>query len=175
MAAASCGRHPPATRLQARVRGPPRLADGRSDRAAEVGRPLRETLHLLHDVPDETLHALYDGAAFCLYPSAYEGFGLPIVEAFLRGKAVLASTGGAIPEVAAGLAPCLDPDDAGAWQTMLARWISDPAVATAHATEIRRRFRHVSWSEAAERFFAAVENAPRRAERRDVVEKAPVP
>lgn len=137
--------------------------------------PLRETLHLLHDVPDETLHALYDGAAFCLYPSAYEGFGLPIVEAFLRGKAVLASTGGAIPEVAAGLAPCLDPDDAGAWQTMLARWISDPAVATAHAPEIRRRFRHVSWSEAAERFFAAVENAPRRAERRDVVEKAAVP
>ena len=61
------------------------------------------------------LAALYDGAAFCVYPSMYEGYGLPIVEAFARGKAVIASNRGSIPEIAAAFAPCLDPTDEEAW------------------------------------------------------------
>ena len=114
---------------------------------------LRDSLHLLTSVTDNQLAALYDGAAFCLYPSVYEGYGLPIIEAFLREKAVLASTGGAIPEVVAGLSPCLDPHDESLWHSMLGQWIVDPTARVPYEAAIRTRFRPTSWSTSAQRFF----------------------
>jgi glycosyltransferase involved in cell wall biosynthesis len=117
---------------------------------------LQDTLVLLTHVTDDQLGALYRDAAFCLYPSAYEGYGLPIVEAFARGKAVLASNGGAIPEVVAGLSPCLDPHDEELWHSMLAKWISDPAAHAPYEAAIRRYFRPVTWRESARNFFDAV-------------------
>ena len=84
-----------------------------------------------HSPEDSGIAALYRGAAFCLYPSRYEGYGLPVVEAFSYGKAVLASTGGALPEVVDGFSPCLDPLDAEAWRRMLRTWIEDPSRAPA--------------------------------------------
>ena len=47
---------------------------------------LGNSLQLLTSVNDDQLAALYDGAAFCLYPSVYEGYGLPVVEAFFQQK-----------------------------------------------------------------------------------------
>ncbi|MEP7029455.1 MAG: glycosyltransferase family 1 protein [Pseudolabrys sp.] len=114
---------------------------------------LHGSLHLLTSVDDAQLSSLYKGAAFCLYPSVYEGYGLPVIEAFLRGKAVLASTGGAIPEVVGGLSPCLDPHDEKLWYSMLAQWISDPAARAPHEAAIRARFHPRSWSTAAHQFF----------------------
>lgn len=113
-------------------------------------------LILLERVSDETLDQLYRAAAFCVYPSLYEGFGLPLVEAFARGKAVIASNGGALAEVAAGLAPTLDPRDEAAWRETLARWIADPAVRAPFEAAIRAGFRPPTWDEAAAGFFAAV-------------------
>jgi glycosyltransferase involved in cell wall biosynthesis len=67
------------------------------------------TIRLFAVADDALLAALHDGAAFCV------GYGLPIVEAFARGKAVIASDRGSIPEIAAAFAPCLDPTDEEAW------------------------------------------------------------
>lgn len=83
-------------------------------------------LHHLQNVDDHTLAALNANAAFALYPSAYEGFGLPVIEALARNIPVLASTGGALPETIAGAYPCLPPDDAQAWQSAIADWITNP-------------------------------------------------
>jgi glycosyltransferase involved in cell wall biosynthesis len=115
------------------------------------------SLVLLPQVEDRELGALYDGAAFCLYPSLYEGYGLPIIEAFFHGKAVLASTGGAIPEVVGEFSPCLDPADAEAWYRTMKQWILEPAARAGYEQAIRQRFRHPTWHEAAARFFAEVE------------------
>jgi len=117
---------------------------------------LGDSLHLLTSTNDNQLAALYEGAAFCLYPSAYEGYGLPIIEAFSKNKALLASTGGAIPEVVAGLSPCLDPHDETLWHFMLAKWIIDPGARLPYEIEIRNRFRPTRWSSAAQRFFKVV-------------------
>ena len=118
---------------------------------------LGNSLQLLTSVNDHQLAALYDGAAFCLYPSVYEGYGLPVVEAFFSKKALLASTGGAIPEVVAGLSPCLDPHDESQWHSMLSQWISDPSARTEYETAIRTRFRPTSWSTFAQQFFQTIE------------------
>jgi len=119
-------------------------------------RRLRGSFHLLTSAGDAQLNALYEGAAFCLYPSIYEGYGLPVIEGFLRGKAVLASTGGAIPEVVDGLSPCLDPYDEALWYSTLAQWITDPAARAPYEAAIRSRFRARPWSTCAREFFDAV-------------------
>jgi glycosyltransferase involved in cell wall biosynthesis len=106
---------------------------------------------------------LYANAAFCLLPSRYEGFGLPAIEAFHHGKAVLASTGGAVPEAVGDFSPCLDPEDAEAWRRMLRSWIEDPAARAAYEERIRTLFRHPSWDQSAQAFFALARHAPRSA------------
>jgi glycosyltransferase involved in cell wall biosynthesis len=117
---------------------------------------IADTIQILPDAGDATVSALYRDAAFCLYPSRYEGYGLPVVEAFQHGKAVLASTGGAVPEVVGGLSPCLDPTDGEAWRHMLETWIEDPAARAVYETRIRTSFRHPDWDESARTFFALV-------------------
>jgi glycosyltransferase involved in cell wall biosynthesis len=112
------------------------------------------------DVRDTELTRLYQNAAFCLYPSIYEGFGLPVIEAFSCGKALLASNGGALPETVAGLSPCLDPMDEDAWYSHLRRWIEDPAARTPFEEKIRVSFSPSPWHEVAACFFAAASSAP---------------
>jgi glycosyltransferase involved in cell wall biosynthesis len=118
-----------------------------------------DTLVLLTDASDATLAALYRDAAFCLCPSRYEGYGLPLIEAFLRGKAVLASTGGAVPEVVGDFSPCLDPTDTEAWRRMLATWIEVPAARLPYETRTRTSFRPRSWTETALEFFMLARGA----------------
>ena len=107
-------------------------------------------------VDDETLAALYANAAFCAYPSQYEGYGLPLIEAFRHGKAVIASDRGAIPEVVGEFSPCLPADDVQAWFGILSRWMSDPSAREPYETAIRDRFRPTTWDEAGEAFFASL-------------------
>ena len=80
----------------------------------------------LDNVDDATLTLLYERSAFCVYPSLYEGYGLPPVEALAYGKALIASTGGAIAEVVGSFGLCLDPLDVEGWEDAMRRWISDP-------------------------------------------------
>jgi len=120
---------------------------------------------LLHfgELGDEALAALYRGAAFCLYPSLYEGFGLPVVEAYAHGKAVIASSGGAIPEIAAPFSPCLDPRDPGVWQVEIRRWIEEPSVRAGYEARVAACFKFPTWDEAAARIFATARSVPTRA------------
>jgi glycosyltransferase involved in cell wall biosynthesis len=115
-----------------------------------------KSLLILSDVDDNTLTSLYENAAFCVYPSIYEGFGLPVVESFRHGKAVISSNGGALPEVVAGLSPCLDPRDEDAWFRLLSTWIESPEERSNYETAIRLRFRQRSWTEVSEEFFSAI-------------------
>jgi glycosyltransferase involved in cell wall biosynthesis len=118
------------------------------------------TIEIFTDADDAMVATLYRDAAFCLYPSRYEGYGLPVVEAFRHGKAVLASTGGAVPELVDGFSPCLDPTDVDAWRHMLATWIEDPASRAIYETRIRTAFHHPDWDEAARAFFRLVRGEP---------------
>jgi glycosyltransferase involved in cell wall biosynthesis len=115
------------------------------------------TLLHLRGILDGQLATLYKHAAFCVLPSRYEGFGLPAVEAFGAGRALIASTGGAVPEVVDGLAPCIDPDDEDAWYNEIRRWIIEPGVRAEHEQKIRSGFKMPTWNETGERFFSAIE------------------
>jgi len=71
-------------------------------------------------VSDEELAALYRGARCLVYPSLYEGFGLPVIEAMACGTPVVTSAGGATEEVSGGAAVLVDPLDAGSIATGIA-------------------------------------------------------
>ncbi len=136
-----------------------------------VGRPgwmVEEVLHRLGDprtlqgtvlhfprLPDEAVETLHAKAGFCLYPSAYEGFGLPVVEALARGKAVLASRAGAVPEAAGGLAWLLPPEDPERWADAIGRWIENPDERRAQEARVARRYRHRDWADVAREIVAA--------------------
>ncbi|TIV64933.1 MAG: glycosyltransferase family 4 protein [Mesorhizobium sp.] len=91
-----------------------------------------QSLIHLDNVDDGTLSLLYQDSAFCVYPSLYEGYGLPPVEALAYGKALIASTGGAIPEVVGPFGLCLDPLDVEGWEKAMREWIASPEVRTCY-------------------------------------------
>lgn len=83
-------------------------------------------LEILGDVRDEELPALYSGAIACVYPSFYEGFGLPVLEAMQCGAAVITSRDAAITETAGGAALQLDAGDERGWVEALSAAAGEP-------------------------------------------------
>jgi glycosyltransferase involved in cell wall biosynthesis len=72
-------------------------------------------LRILGEMPDQALPALYSQALAFVYPSFYEGFGLPVLEAMQCGACVITSNDVAIGEVIGDAGPRLDPGNARAW------------------------------------------------------------
>jgi glycosyltransferase involved in cell wall biosynthesis len=95
------------------------------------------------------LLALYRSAAALVYPSRYEGFGLPLLEAMACGTPVIAARTSAIPEVVGDAGVLLDPDDEGAWAAEIERVLDDAG----HRDRLRdrglARVREFSWQRAA--------------------------
>jgi len=74
---------------------------------------------------EEHLAAVYNGARALVYPSLYEGFGLPPLEMMACGGAVLASTAGALRETVGRQAHLVPPDDFDGWRQALMRVLTD--------------------------------------------------
>jgi glycosyltransferase involved in cell wall biosynthesis len=99
------------------------ITDGLCAMAAEAGSP--DAVVALGPVSEDRVHALYRGAVALVYPSLYEGFGLPLIEAMASGTPVLASHAASIPEVLGGAGVLLDPRDVSAWRDAIVRIMND--------------------------------------------------
>jgi glycosyltransferase involved in cell wall biosynthesis len=108
------------------------------------------------EVGDEQLARLYRGALCVAYPSLYEGFGIPVLEAMACGAPVVTSRGGATEEVAGGAAVLVDPDDVAS----IASGMED---AIGRREELRaaglHRARDYSWDASAKLLLQAYEEA----------------
>jgi glycosyltransferase involved in cell wall biosynthesis len=105
------------SRVASRISGHELVIAGRKgwkwepiEEAAESS-PVRARIRFLDYVPAEDLPALYQGADAMVYPSLYEGFGIPVLEAMSCGVPVVTSNVSAIPEVTADAALLVDPAD----------------------------------------------------------------
>jgi glycosyltransferase involved in cell wall biosynthesis len=96
---------------------------------------LEDSVQLLGRVPDEDLPALYSLAEVFAFPSLYEGFGLPVLEAMACGTPVISSNTSSLPEVVGNAGLLLSPTDVVRWKEALAQITTD---ATMRA-ELRQR------------------------------------
>lgn len=111
-------------------------------RHADVVRPLGY-------VADAELPGLYRGADLFAYPSLYEGFGLPVLEAMRCGAPVLTSSVSSLPEVAGDAAVYVDPTDVASIAAGLERALSDAGLRERLAAAGVERARSFSWSRCA--------------------------
>lgn len=95
----------------------------------------RDSIQILRNVPQDDLRALFAGASLFAFPSIYEGFGLPPVEAMWSGAPVVASEIPSVREVTAGAALLVDPYSVEAWVVALKRVLDDATL----ADDLRRR------------------------------------
>lgn len=114
-----------------------------------------ERLALTHDVrflgyvSDEDLVALYNLADVFVFPSLYEGFGLPVVEAMACGTPVVTSNRGALAEVTDGAAELVDPEDEESIAEGIRRVLWEPGRAAALGQWGRKRAQRFRWQQAA--------------------------
>lgn len=107
---------------------------------------------------DAELAALYDGALFTIFPSLYEGWGLPVTESFAHGKPCLVARTASLPEAGGTLARYFDPDNLHDTIAAVRTLIDDRAGLAAWEAEVRSRFQPVSWRETALALLRSMEN-----------------
>lgn len=115
--------------------------------AAHAGAP--EAVTQLGLVNDTQLRALYRGATALVYPSLYEGFGLPLVEAMASGTPVIASNAAAIPEVVGDAGLLLDPHDGPRWTQAMIDIVNDAALRARLREAGVRRASEFTWERTA--------------------------
>lgn len=131
------------------------LAGSKQWRTASIDRALAradldDTVYCTGYVDDDDLPSLYSGAEVFVFPSLYEGFGLPVLEAMARGVPVATSARGSLAEVAGDAAYVFDPTDVGAIRSAIERLLSDPAEAERLRAAGRARAATFSWDRTGE-------------------------
>ncbi|MCU0309419.1 MAG: glycosyltransferase family 4 protein [Acidimicrobiales bacterium] len=116
---------------------------------------IRDHVARLGRIPGEELDVLYGAARVLAFPSSYEGFGLPVLEAMAHGCPVVASLAGGLPWVTGGAALLVPPLDAPAWASALASVLDDDARHAALAAAGRGRAGDFPWSSSVEALVGA--------------------
>jgi glycosyltransferase involved in cell wall biosynthesis len=111
---------------------------------------MQNFVHFIGFADDTDLPALYSGATCFAFPSLYEGFGLPVLEAMACGTPVVTSNVSSLPEVAGDAALMVNPYDVEAIADALRRLIDDSALRTELIEKGRIRASHFSWDNSAQ-------------------------
>ena len=110
-------------------------------------------------VPRAHLAGLYEGAVALAYPSRFEGFGAPVLEAWSVGCPVLSSNAAALPEVVGDAGILLEPDDVEGWTQTMGNVLSSSQLRDELAALGTKRSAEFSWERAADAQLAAYEQA----------------
>ncbi|MGZ4131274.1 MAG: glycosyltransferase family 4 protein [Actinomycetota bacterium] len=135
----------------------------RPDIEAELARPGHGTVVRTGPLDPEDLDAVERGADAIAYVSLYEGFGLPVIEAFQRGIPVVASTTPAVAETAGDAAVLVDPEDVAAIAEGLAAALTDEELRATLSARGRERAAGFSWERTARATLDAYRDAAARA------------
>jgi glycosyltransferase involved in cell wall biosynthesis len=110
-------------------------------------------------VAEGDLPALYAGATAFVFPSLYEGFGLPVVEAMAWGTPVITSSVSSLPEVAGDAAVLVDPYDVDGLARAMQRLLDDACLRDSLIAAGRQRARRFTWERCAEDVEAVFDEA----------------
>ena len=110
---------------------------------------VRDDILMLGFVPAEDLPALYAGAELFVFPSRYEGFGLPVLEAMACGTPVIVSKAGALPEAAGEAGLYVDPDDCTALADLMRRVLGGRELRATLAAASLKQAENFCWTRSA--------------------------
>lgn len=142
-----------------------RLCKREDIRAAIARLGLSGQAKLVGLVSDAALVTYYQQATVFVFPSRYEGFGLPVLEAMGCGCPVICSNASSLPEVAGDAAVLVDPQDSGQLSSELARVLSSPALQEQLRTRGLARARTFSWDRTAADTLAVYRRVAGRGDR----------
>jgi glycosyltransferase involved in cell wall biosynthesis len=128
-------------------------------REGEKPPPVEPGLRFLGSVCDRELPTLYSGAVASLYPSLYEGFGLPVLEAMQCGAAVVTSRDPAVVETGGGAALTVEATDTRGWVEAMRGLLENPALVGELREASLKRAAQFSWSRTARETFEVYESA----------------
>ena len=119
---------------------------------------LTSDVHFTGYVPEEDLPVLYNGASLFVFPSLYEGFGLPVLEAMSCGTPVIASNCASLPEVAGQAALLIDPMDIHTISGAIQQVLGEPDLARSMRQKGIVQAQQFSWDQTARRTIAVYES-----------------
>jgi glycosyltransferase involved in cell wall biosynthesis len=123
------------------------------------GLGLSDVIHFTGYARFEDLPAIYNLGDFFVFPSLYEGFGLPVVEAMASGVPVMTSNTSSLGEIAGDAAETIDPTNTEAIADAIVRLATDPDRRRDLAARGRRRARMFSWTQTAKEMLAVYHRA----------------
>jgi glycosyltransferase involved in cell wall biosynthesis len=149
---------------------PVRLVQAGGDPGPELARRVRGlklegVVHFAGRVSDEALIALYGAADVLVFPSLYEGFGLPVLEAMACGTPVVASDAASLPEVVGDAGLLVPPRDSAGLAAAVGRVLHEPGLAETLRARGLERARRFSWRETARGTLAVYEACIARLDR----------
>jgi len=112
---------------------------------------LTDRVHFLGYVSDEMLNSLYHKATMFVYPSLFEGFGLPVLEAMASGCPVVTSNISSLPEVAGDAALLIDPQNVEEVASAIETICKNQSIATEFKQKGKKRASQFSWDECAQK------------------------
>ena len=110
---------------------------------------LKEKIIVLKDIDDENLSWLYRNCLFTVYPSLYEGWGLPVAESLCYGKFCIASNLSSIPEIAPDVTKLIDPLDTLGWYNAIKFYVTSKQALKSAEQRIKKEYKATSWLDAA--------------------------
>lgn len=99
---------------------------------------------------DNDVNWLYNNCLFTVYPSFYEGWGLPVAEALAVGKYCIASSASSLPEIGGELIDYCAPTDVVGWTSLIKRALVEPGYVLAKEEEIKKFFQPQDWAKTAQ-------------------------
>jgi glycosyltransferase involved in cell wall biosynthesis len=121
---------------------------------------LQQFVHVLDDVDDRDLDWFYRNCCLTLYPSLYEGWGLPVAESLSYGKMCITSNNTATREIAPTLTDLLDPYDFRGWRDRISYYLDNPSALKNAEQKIRNAYKDYPWDESVKEIVSITDNLP---------------
>lgn len=116
---------------------------------------LEGKIKILSDISDDELTALYQNCLLTIYPSLYEGWGLPVGESLGLGKICITSNVTSLPEVGGDFAHYIDPMQPGQLAQAISSYLDNPAAAGEAEARIRSNYHAIAWTDVASKIIQA--------------------
>jgi glycosyltransferase involved in cell wall biosynthesis len=107
---------------------------------------MQDKIILLDGIDDIALDWLYKNCRYTVYPTMYEGWGLPVAESLVYGKLCIASESSSVPEIAGDLISYASPYDTAAWLELMTKFTIEENTLIKMEEDIKRHYKPTPWS-----------------------------